>query len=459
MPGPQLTQFAVLPPRPKDNENGLLCWWPLLGASAGGINDFSGHQQNGVLVGTPTPVLSPAGPGLHCAANSVSYVNSVSNIATSSQMAFSCWFNPDAAPSSTSDYVVLFNGGGSGHNAFGFTWGSTGPQSAVFGSNASGTFVQAQISPFPTAGRWCHIVGTYDGSQIHAYLNGVLISNATVAITPTSGSFSTGVFTNTSNGGSIADFRFYNRLLSAAEIVTLYQQALAFPLGMGESDLPALPFAPLFAGAGGLGAILTPLQPQSLMVPLSAAGGLTAATQPFAVQTVASFAAAGALVATQPSIRLSTEYAEVITSGSNPQDRLSTQYAEVVTSGSNPQDRLSTQYAEIISDVQGTPFVLQQESFRFRTDTGPVDGTPTWAAAENVAYNPGALPFRLRISLDNIAGDGSPPAPFPYAIYVSRNGGPYQPVTGVSTNACVGTGGNSEPNGTPILIPRLTRPV
>lgn len=462
MPSPQLTKFAVLPALPQDYANGLIGWWPFLN---GVITDQSGFQNVTAVGGAYSLDNSPAGPAVAfngvtapvtmtpCAA-----LNAAVAITYSGWFKFSAFTNSYSGvigrdPAVNTNYCILLVKS-NGKLAW-YSWGVSGA------TDYDGTGVNTLAT-----NTWYHLCATYDPvaggvAYVNGAVDGTCAANGNLSVisgTNLNIGYDAGVSGRNING-SFSDARVYNRALSAAEVVTLYRQGIAFPIGVGESDLPpaGLPSS-MFAGVGGLTAILSPIQPQSLLVTLAGAGFMNAAGQPMTLYTGAAFAGAGNLITYLPWMNLSTQYVEAITSG-NPAVGLSTQYAEVLHTGDNPQVGLSTEYIEIIAGPQGTPFVLQQEGFRFRTDTGPVDGTPTWAAAENVAYNPGALPFRLRVSLDNTAGDGAPPAPWPYAIYVSRNGGPYQPVTGVSTNACVGTGGNSEPNGTPILIPRLTRPV
>lgn len=80
-----------------------------------------------------------------------------------------------------------------------------------------------------TTGQWCHVAGTWDGTTILVYLNGVQVG--TSALT---GSIMTGTTplclgahfdgTNGSNffGGEIEDVRQYNRTLTPGEIQTIY---------------------------------------------------------------------------------------------------------------------------------------------------------------------------------------------------------------------------------------------
>jgi hypothetical protein len=101
--------------------------------------------------------------------------------------------------------------------------------------------------------------------------------------------------------------------------------------------------------------------------------------------------------------------------------------------------------------------MLRQRHFRFRTDTGAVDATPTWGAAEDANYVPGSAAFRLRFSIEN--PDAEATGSLPFQIYVSKNGGAYAAVTTSSTNGVQSTDAGSDADNTTIVIPRLTTPV
>jgi hypothetical protein len=101
--------------------------------------------------------------------------------------------------------------------------------------------------------------------------------------------------------------------------------------------------------------------------------------------------------------------------------------------------------------------MLRQRHFRFRTDTGAVDATPTWGAAEDTNYVPGSAAFRLRFSIEN--PDAEATGSLPFQIYVSKNGGAYAAVTTSSTNGIKSIDAGSDADNTTIVIPRLTTPV
>jgi hypothetical protein len=99
----------------------------------------------------------------------------------------------------------------------------------------------------------------------------------------------------------------------------------------------------------------------------------------------------------------------------------------------------------------------KQASFRFRTDAGAVDATPTWGAAENSnSYDPNTGNFRLRVAVANVGTGDSPTAT--YSLYVSKNAGAYTLVTTVSADVQSVAAG-SDTDETALLLPKLTDPL
>jgi len=95
---------------------------------------------------------------------------------------------------------------------------------------------------------------------------------------------------------------------------------------------------------------------------------------------------------------------------------------------------------------------LRQLHFRFRTDAGTADASPTWGADEDVNYYPGTANFRLRIGLRNAS---TVVAATPWELYVSRNGDAYTPVTTTIAKGVQSVDAGSSADDTAVLIPRL----
>lgn len=90
-----------------------------------------------------------------------------------------------------------------------------------------------------TSGTWNHIAFTFDGTTNIAYLNGVASGTTSTTTHPTStpttlqinGNYNTSTY---ATDGSVDDFRFYSRALSAAEIQSIYTLG-----GMHDDDVNA----------------------------------------------------------------------------------------------------------------------------------------------------------------------------------------------------------------------------
>jgi len=95
---------------------------------------------------------------------------------------------------------------------------------------------------------------------------------------------------------------------------------------------------------------------------------------------------------------------------------------------------------------------LRQLHFRFRTDAGTADASPTWGAGEDVNYYPGTANFRLRIGLRNAS---TVVAATPWELYVSRNGDAYTPVTTTIAKGVQSVDAGSSADDTAVLVPRL----
>jgi hypothetical protein len=93
----------------------------------------------------------------------------------------------------------------------------------VCGFGDGGAFYNVSIST-PTTNTWHHIVGTYDGSNLRFYLNGVLTGTSAITATPNQNSDNLNVIQpDYPINGRVANGRIYNRALTAAEIQQNYQ--------------------------------------------------------------------------------------------------------------------------------------------------------------------------------------------------------------------------------------------
>lgn len=112
-------------------------------------------------------------------------------------------------------------------------------------------------------------------------------------------------------------------------------------------------------------------------------------------------------------------------------------------------------YTATIGEV--TAGDLAVKHFRFRTDAGGVDATPTWGAAEDSSdYYPGTNTFRLRAAIKNerLSDTGA----LPFQIYLSKNGGTRVAITTTSTDGVKSADAGSDADDTALTVQRLTTP-
>ncbi len=210
--------------------SGTVSWY----RAEGNANDTVGGN-NGTLVGGATFAPGRVGQAFDfdAATNSGVIVPSNSSLNPTAAITLEAWVNPSSFPNGaptvfrkhrTDGEVQYLLAVGNGPTA-GLVHVNLGPE---VGSATGGTV------PLNT---WSHVAGTYDGSTIRVYLNGV-----EVASTPASGVLATSA-TNLGIGkldgatfrnfdGLIDEPAIYNRALTAAELQAIYQAGSA-----GKSSL------------------------------------------------------------------------------------------------------------------------------------------------------------------------------------------------------------------------------
>ncbi len=105
--------------------------------------------------------------------------------------------------------------------------GAVADDEFLFVVKISGTSYIAETNTALHIGKWTHITGTYDGSVVKIYVNGVEQSTSVNVIgnmETTSTNLEIGARAGSGHiNGSISDVRIYNRALSAAEIYDYYE--------------------------------------------------------------------------------------------------------------------------------------------------------------------------------------------------------------------------------------------
>jgi four helix bundle protein len=208
----------------RGNTSGLVGHWTFDGQylNTTTSTDTSGQGNNGTLTGGPVPALGKLGQAL-----SFDGVNDWVSIPSSSvfgppQMTVSFWTKNNVTPNpGTSDAMLVREPAGSWNSGWGF-WYSTTSQIAFWMNSYNTTPATATIAPT----QWNHVVGTWNGTTIRLYVNGVEGTSGTYTGSQTGTTnpltIGTGGTTSYNINGSMDDVRIYNRVLTATEINALY---------------------------------------------------------------------------------------------------------------------------------------------------------------------------------------------------------------------------------------------
>ena len=209
-------------------QNGLVGWWTFDGKNmTSNVADSSGKGNTGVLLGQAT--TTAAGKiGQALKLNGSSGYVSVKDSASFSSMTnvtVSAWFKLVTNSPTINSLNILSKA--SGKNGFQFQY-SKYTKTLLFGAgNGTVTDIASSTVSNLNDGQWRLLTGTYDGTTIKFYVNGVLVDSNTQM----SGNITNDTGNPLTIGGWVPatfdDFRVYNRALSATEIQQLYNQSAA----------------------------------------------------------------------------------------------------------------------------------------------------------------------------------------------------------------------------------------
>ncbi|MCX6724165.1 MAG: LamG domain-containing protein [Candidatus Staskawiczbacteria bacterium] len=218
-------------------QKGLVGWWKLDNIT--GARDKSAYGNNGtgaggITIGGATDQHGQAGKATTFNGTS-QYITTASSPVTSTNSAFSVstWVNATTFLSISGANRRILSDDINANTAFQLTLNTAtlGYQNVfTFVVYKNGTEYTKFTTPVWNTNTWYHVVAVWDGNAHVIYVNGVsqaLTSDSGLSkgtadsklhIGSRNGSPNTGFFS-----GSLADVRIYNRALSAAEVLLLYQ--------------------------------------------------------------------------------------------------------------------------------------------------------------------------------------------------------------------------------------------
>lgn len=174
--------------------------WAPSGGRIGGALSSTGTFNSGSLTGLQTTGITLTG-----------WMKTAANYSSNDIIKHAAW------PSGAGSWVLYTNAAGD----------------IIFGVSEAGIHQRSTITPAAVVlDTWQHFAGTYDGTTLRLYIDGVLMnSNASYPNLPLA---TTGSARITKSAPSFDDLRIYNRALSAAEIAQLASMSNACTSPAGD---------------------------------------------------------------------------------------------------------------------------------------------------------------------------------------------------------------------------------
>jgi hypothetical protein len=234
LPGlPRSLNYGQLVNRACPLNRGLVSWWLTLPQRGKGNTFFDiAGANHGTLTNGPTwtgATGRPGGCGAILLDGTNDYVTvtsgSLSNIFTADRLTVSCWLKPTANPAQFDCLISHVTDSGWGNGWIFWFNSATDLRFAVQGYDTN-----RAIGTIP-GNVWCHAIGTYDGTNVSIYINGVQGTDDPYAgaITAPVGDMEIGRGKGDSFNfnGAIDSVRVYDYALSASMAAALYREELA----------------------------------------------------------------------------------------------------------------------------------------------------------------------------------------------------------------------------------------
>jgi hypothetical protein len=240
---PQITDYpevvgqgSNLTLNPLWNASGLVGWWPLTEGTGTTAYDQSGNGNAGNWSGTMTGTngyYSGGKVGAWAGAfdGSTDYVTLPSSTLHETVFTVAAWVDPTNLRNSNDLILGDYNSGATRANyvlSIDRSGSGNGSTPYIFFYSNSGIGTTAEDSIAVSNKTWVYLAGTFDGSALKLYRNGLLATSTASSNVPSNqgGSMDigkSGDYTgNLMFQGFIGDVRIYNRALSAAEVQALY---------------------------------------------------------------------------------------------------------------------------------------------------------------------------------------------------------------------------------------------
>ena len=209
--------------------NPLIAHYAMEEGSGTALVDSSTHSNHGSLTGGPTWVAGVRGQAMDFnGTTQYGVVPDAGSLDITDSITLAAWVKPEQL---ATQYLVkkATNGGTNGYELSLSSSGSSWPNKVFFRFNqatSGDTYRINSTTLYPYGGStWIHIAGTYDGTTMRLYVNGVQESSLATTIAIAANSLGLGIGAQADGVskfmGQMDDVRIYHRALSASEIAAL----------------------------------------------------------------------------------------------------------------------------------------------------------------------------------------------------------------------------------------------
>lgn len=210
------------------SRQGLIGYWPMNEGAGTKAEDMSGNGSHGNFSGSPAWVSGKRSNALSFGGGSDHLIVSDQPVlGNMAQLTISSWVKFNQLPSVTGNTATIVSKRHSGAPWYSYHLTVSNADNKIGFQVVNSSFAPVHL-PGNTALQasvWYQITATYDGSNMHIYVNGVLDDQYAVTQSGTvfdsDGNFD--INYNSRLNGVMDDFRLYNRGLSATEVIRLYQ--------------------------------------------------------------------------------------------------------------------------------------------------------------------------------------------------------------------------------------------
>ncbi|MDP3014987.1 MAG: LamG domain-containing protein [bacterium] len=215
-PGVYSLRTSTSPLTPGIRDKGMVGYWKFDEGSGTTASDSSGNSKTASFIGSPSWVTGKIGTGVNTGNTVSDYINAP-NVSLGSTWTATAWFQYPLT-STGSSWWTLFRGNAGDHQVIVERKVSQlGMYDNVGGTGFRGTgFYMTSLST-----GWHHIAVTGSGGKQNFYINGNYVGQSDKQSTTDIKSIGNH-WGGSQNWGTVDEVRIYNRALSAAEIMAIY---------------------------------------------------------------------------------------------------------------------------------------------------------------------------------------------------------------------------------------------